>query len=180
MNNHPSSPNNVIDNIIILSSDTNSLSANDGSQEIVDNNVVSQAPIKSVGMGKGWFMHDNQQQQYPRINLEKLMQDDVWSNPNNAQVTTSPFRGIGEEKVWEKIRKPLSPKLHEGNHAFFCENTIAMLNAIKDNREQNHEMLKSLHDGVKMLQALASNMTCIVHNDRGDDSCDDNLVNHKN
>ncbi|PWA77786.1 hypothetical protein CTI12_AA219270 [Artemisia annua] len=164
MNNHPSSPNNVLDNVILLSSDTNSLSANNGSQKIVDNNV---------GMGKGWFMHNAQQQQYLRINLEKLMQDD-------AQATTSPFRGIGEEKVWEKIRKPLSPKLREGNHAICCENTIDMLNAIKDNREENREMLKSLHDGVKMLQALASNMTCIVHNDRGDDSCDDNLVNHKN
>ncbi|PWA52288.1 hypothetical protein CTI12_AA456740 [Artemisia annua] len=173
MNNHPSSPNNVLDNVILLSSDTNSLSANNGSQEIIDNNVVPQAPTKSVGMGKGWFMHNTQQEQYPRINLEKLMQDD-------AQATTSPFRGIGEEKVWEKIRKPLSLKLHEGNHAICRENTIDMLNAIKDNREENCEMLKSLHDGVKMLQALASNMTCIVHNDRGDDSYDDNLVNHKN
>ncbi|PWA90639.1 hypothetical protein CTI12_AA096710 [Artemisia annua] len=173
MNNQPSSPNNVLDNVILLSSDTNSLSANNGSQEIGDNNVVPQAPTKSVGMGKGLFMHNTQQKQYPRINLEKLMPDD-------AQATTSPFRGIVDEKVWEKIRKPLSPKLREGNLAIFCENTIDMLNAIKDNREENREMLKSLHDGVKMLQALASKMTCIVHNDRGDDSCDDNLVNHKN
>ncbi|PWA50753.1 hypothetical protein CTI12_AA469970 [Artemisia annua] len=93
---------------------------------------------------------------------------------------TSPFRGIGDEKVWKKIRKPLSPKLCEGNLAICCENTIDMLNAIKDNREEDREMLKSLHEEVKMLQALASNMTCIVHNDRGDDSCYDNLVNHKN
>ncbi|PWA61582.1 hypothetical protein CTI12_AA370070 [Artemisia annua] len=173
MNNHSSSPNNVLDNVILLSSDINSLNANNGSQEIVDNNVIPQAPTKRVGMGKGLFMHNTQQEQYPRINLEKLMQDD-------AQVTTSPFRGIGDEKVWEKIRKPLSRKLREGNHAICCENTIDMLNAIKDNREENHEMLKSLHDGVKILQALASNMTCIVHNDRGDDSCGDNLLNHKN
>ncbi|PWA94892.1 hypothetical protein CTI12_AA031340 [Artemisia annua] len=121
MNSQPPSPNNVLDTFIFLSSDTNSLSANNGSQEIVDNNVVPQAPIKSVGMGKGWFMHNNQKK-YPRINLEKLMQDYVWSNPNNDQVTTSPFRGIGDEKVWEKVRKPLSPKLREGNHAICCEN----------------------------------------------------------
>ena len=95
----------------------------------------------------------------------------------NDQVTTSPFRGIGDEKIWEKIRKPLSPKLHEGNHSICCENTIDMLNAIKDYREENREIFKSLHDGVKMLQALASNMTCIVHNDRGDDTCDDNFKN---
>ncbi|PWA69020.1 RNA-directed DNA polymerase, eukaryota, Reverse transcriptase zinc-binding domain protein [Artemisia annua] len=104
MNSQPSSPNNVLDNVILLSSDTNSLNANNGSQEIGDNNVVPQAPTKSVGMGKGLFMHNTHKKQYPRINLEKLMQDD-------AQATKSPFRGIGEEKIWEKIRKPLSPKL---------------------------------------------------------------------
>ncbi|PWA68537.1 hypothetical protein CTI12_AA307870 [Artemisia annua] len=173
MNRQPSSPNNVHDNVILLSSDTNSLSANNGSQEIADNNVIPQAPTKSVRMGKGLFMHNTQNKKYPSINLEKLMQDD-------AQAITSPFRGIGDEKVWEKIKKPLSPKLRGGNLAICCENTIDMLNAIKDNREENHEMLKSLHDGVKMLQALASNMTCIVHNDRGDDSCDDNFMNNKN
>ena len=54
---------------------------------------------------KGLFLQNNQQQ-YPKINLEKLMQDDIWSNPNNEQVTTSPFRGIGDENIWEKIRKP--------------------------------------------------------------------------
>ncbi|PWA83099.1 hypothetical protein CTI12_AA173410 [Artemisia annua] len=90
MNSKPSSPNNVLDNVILLSSDTNSLSANNGSQEIGDKNVVPQAPTKNVGMGKGLFMHNSQQKQYPRINLEKLMQDD-------AQVTTSPFRGIGDD-----------------------------------------------------------------------------------
>ncbi|PWA46690.1 hypothetical protein CTI12_AA506610 [Artemisia annua] len=146
MNNQPPSPNNVLNNFILPSSDTNSLIANNGSEEIVNNNVVPQALTKSVGMGNGWFMQNNQQQ-YPRINLEELMQDDVWSNPQNDQVTTSPFRGIGDEE---------------------------------DHREETRKMLKSLHDGVKMLQALASNMTCIVHQDRGDDTCEDNLVDHKN
>ncbi|PWA60340.1 hypothetical protein CTI12_AA382530 [Artemisia annua] len=180
MNSHPSSPNNVLDNVIFLSSDTNSLKANNSSQEDVDNIVVPQAPIKDNGIEKGWFMNNDQHQQYPRTNLEKIMQDDVWCNLSHALATTSPFRGIGEEKIWEKIRKPLSPKLREGNHAICCENTIDMLNAIKDNREENREMLNSLHEGVKMLQALASNMTCIMHNDRGDDTFDDNLEDHKN
>lgn len=79
MNNQPLSPNNVLDNFILQSSDTNSLSANNGSEEIANNNVVPQATTKSDGMRNGWFMQNNQQQ-YP-INLEKLMQDDVWSNP---------------------------------------------------------------------------------------------------
>ena len=174
MSNQPTSPNNVLDNFIILSSESNSLGAHNGSEEIVNNNVVPQAPTMKVGMGKGFLVQNNQQ-----INLESLMQDDMWGNPNNEQVTTFPFRGIGDEKVWENIRKPLSPKLREGNHVICCENTIDMLNAIKDNREENREMFKSLHDGVKMLQALASNMTCIVHNNRGDDTCDDNFVDHK-
>ena len=107
------------------------------------------------------------------------MHDDVWSNPQNVQVTTSPSRGIGDKEVWEKIRKPLSSKLREGNHAICCENTIGMLNAIKDHREETRKMLKSLHDGVKMLQALSLNMTCIVHQERGEDTCEDNLVDHK-
>ncbi|PWA80062.1 hypothetical protein CTI12_AA189680 [Artemisia annua] len=179
MNNQPPSPNNVLDNLIFQSSDTNSLIANNGSEKFFNNNVVPQAPTRSVGMGKGWFMQNNQQQ-YPRINLEEQMQDDVWSNPQNDQVTTSSFRGIGDEEVWEKIRKPLSPKLREGNHAICCENTIDMLNAIKDHREETRKMLKSLHDRVKMLQSLASNMTCIVHQERGDDTCEDNLVDHMN
>ena len=174
MNNQPTSPNNVLDNFIILSSESNSLSAHNGSEEIVNNNVVSHVPKMRVGMGKGFLVQNNQQ-----IKLETLMQDDIWGNPNNEQVTTSPFRGIGDEKFWESVRKPLSPKLHEGNHAICCENTIDMLNAVKDYREENREMFKSLHDGVKMLQALASNMTCIVHNDRGNDTCDDNFVDHK-
>ena len=178
MNNQPLSPNNVLDNFILQSNDTNSLSGNNGSEEIANNNVVPQATTKSDGMGNDWFMPNNQQQ-YPRINLEKLMQDDVWSNPQNVQATSPLTRGIGDEEVWEKIRKPLSPKLREGNHAICCENTIDMLNAIKDHREETRKMLKSLHDGVKMLQALASNMTCIVHQDRGVDTCEDNLVDHK-
>ena len=174
MNNQPTSPNNVLDNFIILSSESNSLSGHNGSEEIVDKNVVSHVPRMRVGMGKRFLVQNNQQ-----VKLETLMQDDIWSNPNNEQVTTSPFRGIGDEKVWENVKKPLSPRLHEGNHAICCENTIDMLNAVKDYREENREMFKSLHDGVKMLQALASNMTCTVHNDRGNDTCDDNFVDHK-
>lgn len=82
MNNQPLSPNNVLDNFILQSSNTNSLSANNGSEEIANNNVVPQATTKSDGIGNEWTMLNNQQQ-YPRIDLEKLMQDDVWSIPQN-------------------------------------------------------------------------------------------------
>ena len=164
---------------ILLSSDTSSLNTNNGSQVEGDNIVVPQSLILGIVVGKGWFMNNNHHQQKPRSKLEELMKDDMVCNLNNDPAITSPFKGIGEEKIWEKIRKPLSPKLREGNHAICCENTIDMLNAIKHFREENRETLKSIHDRVKMLQALASNMKCIVHNDRGDDTCEDNLIDHK-
>ena len=151
MNSHLPSPNNVLDKVILLSSDTNSLNTNNGSQVKGDNIVVPQSPISGIGVRKEWFTNNNHHQQQPRTKLEEIMKDDVVCNLNNAPATTSPFKGIGEEKIWEKIRKPLSSKLREGNHAICCENTIDMLNAIKDYREENREMLKSLHDGVKML-----------------------------
>ena len=66
MSNQPTSPNNVLDNFILLSSESNSLSAHNGSEEIVNNNVAPQAPTMLVGMGKGLFSQINQKKNQPR------------------------------------------------------------------------------------------------------------------
>ncbi|GJT65524.1 hypothetical protein Tco_1017004 [Tanacetum coccineum] len=75
----------------------------------------------------------------------------------------------------DKIENPLSPNYIEHGYSICCENTIDMINSIKDLREENRDMFLSINDAIKLMLAVATNMSCVVENDIRKEGSKDNL-----
>ncbi|GJY61728.1 hypothetical protein Tco_0462385 [Tanacetum coccineum] len=77
----------------------------------------------------------------------------------NTRIPPSLMR---EDKIWDKISNPLSPNLIERGNSIFCENTINMVNSIKDLREENRNMLSSINEAIKLMIAITTNMCGVI------------------
>ncbi|GKF11216.1 hypothetical protein Tco_0049142, partial [Tanacetum coccineum] len=53
-----------------------------------------------------------------------------------------------------------------------------MINSIKDLREENKDMFSSINEAIKLMLAIATNMSCVVENDIGKEGSKDNLKNY--
>ncbi|GJR83831.1 hypothetical protein Tco_0154616 [Tanacetum coccineum] len=68
------------------------------------------------------------------------------------------LKDIAESEIWNKVKVPLSIRLHEHENSIYCENTTHMMNALKETRMELREMLLSIHHGLKMLLDIISKM----------------------
>ncbi|GKC07877.1 hypothetical protein Tco_0999487 [Tanacetum coccineum] len=50
-----------------------------------------------------------------------------------------------------------------------------MINSIKDLKEENRDMLSSINKAIKLMLAIATNMSCVIENDAGKKESKDNL-----
>ncbi|GKA55971.1 hypothetical protein Tco_0755043 [Tanacetum coccineum] len=50
-----------------------------------------------------------------------------------------------------------------------------MINSIKDLREENKDMFSSNNEAIKLMLAVATNMSCVIENDIGKEGSKDNL-----
>ncbi|GJS84437.1 putative nucleotidyltransferase, ribonuclease H [Tanacetum coccineum] len=94
---------------------------------------------------------------------------------DNTRVPPPLIRGIGEDKIWDQIGNPLSPNHIKCGYSICCENIIDMINSIKDIREENRDMLSSINEAIKLILAVATNMSCVIKNDIGKEGLKDNL-----
>ncbi|GKE46582.1 hypothetical protein Tco_1477840 [Tanacetum coccineum] len=85
------------------------------------------------------------------------------------------IRGIEEVRIWDKIGNPLSPNYIGRGYSICCENIINMINSIKDLREENRDMLSSINKAIKLMLAIATNMSRVVENDIGKEESNDKL-----
>nr|GEU79717.1 hypothetical protein CTI12_AA382530 [Tanacetum cinerariifolium] len=93
----------------------------------------------------------------------------------NTGITSSLIRGTEEGRILDKIGTPLSPNHTERGYSICCENTINMINSIKDLREENRDMLSSINEAIKIMLAVATNMSCVNENDIRKEESKDNL-----
>ncbi|GKC51473.1 hypothetical protein Tco_1074218 [Tanacetum coccineum] len=77
----------------------------------------------------------------------------------NTRIPPSLMR---EDKIWDKIGNPLSPNLIEHGNFICCENTINMVNSIKDLREENKNMLSSINKAIKLMLAITTKMCGVI------------------
>nr|GEX52720.1 hypothetical protein CTI12_AA533620 [Tanacetum cinerariifolium] len=84
-------------------------------------------------------------------------------------------RGIEEDKIWDKIRNLLSPNHIERDYSICCENTVDIINSIKDFREENRDMFSLLNEAIKLMLVVATNMSYIIENNIGKEGSQDNL-----
>ncbi|GJV05174.1 hypothetical protein Tco_1338743 [Tanacetum coccineum] len=98
---------------------------------------------------------------------------------NNTRIPPPLIRGIREDKIYDKIRNPLSPNDIERGYYICCEKTIKMINLIKDLREENRDMFSSINEAIKFMLAVATSMSCVIKNDIGKEGLKDNLKNYK-
>nr|GEU54807.1 synaptobrevin, longin-like domain protein [Tanacetum cinerariifolium] len=80
-----------------------------------------------------------------------------------------------QDQIWDKIKEPLSPNIIERGYSICCKNTIDMIKSIKDHREENREMVKSINEAIKLMLAVATNMSFLVENDKVKEGCSDNF-----
>ncbi|GJS55622.1 hypothetical protein Tco_0628984 [Tanacetum coccineum] len=94
---------------------------------------------------------------------------------DNTRVPPPLIRGIGEDKILDKIGNPLSLNHIEHGYSIYCENTIEMINSIKDIIEENMDMFSSINEAIKLMLAVVTNMICVIENDIGNEGSKDNL-----
>ncbi|GJZ70014.1 hypothetical protein Tco_1169196 [Tanacetum coccineum] len=94
---------------------------------------------------------------------------------HNTGIPPSLIRGIKEDKIWDKIGNPLNPNHIERSYSICCANTINMINSIKDLREENRDIFSSINEAIKLMLAVATNMSCVVENNIGKEELKDNL-----
>ncbi|GJT25810.1 hypothetical protein Tco_0895747 [Tanacetum coccineum] len=91
-----------------------------------------------------------------------ILSDD--SHASSGEMYLNEEEDSGDSLV-EKIRNPLSANHIERGYSICCENTIDMINSIKDHREENRAMFSSINEAIKLMLVIATNMSCVVEND---------------
>ncbi|GJU13809.1 hypothetical protein Tco_1136205 [Tanacetum coccineum] len=105
--------------------------------------------------------------------------EEVRTRIYNIEIPPSLIRGIGEDMIWDKIGTPLSPNHTEREYSVCCENTINMINSIKDLREENRDMFSSIKEAIKLMLFVATNMSCVVENNTRKEESKDNIKEYK-
>ncbi|GJZ55604.1 hypothetical protein Tco_0610797 [Tanacetum coccineum] len=107
--------------------------------------------------------------------ISKTSSEEMRTRIYNIKIPPSLIRGIGEDKIWDQIENPLSPNHIKRSYSICCENTINMINSIKDLREENRDMLSSINEATKLMLVVATNMSCVVKNNIRKEESKDNL-----
>ncbi|GKA73063.1 hypothetical protein Tco_0779279 [Tanacetum coccineum] len=104
-------------------------------------------------------------------NDEEVNSDNVviLQYPNEEVITriyntgTAPLL-IREVMIWDKIRNPLSLNHIEHGYSIYYENTINMINSIKDLSEENRNMFSFINEAIKLMLAMTTNMSRVIEN----------------
>nr|GEY57263.1 hypothetical protein CTI12_AA533620 [Tanacetum cinerariifolium] len=80
-----------------------------------------------------------------------------------------------DHHFYDKIGNPLSPNCIECGYSICCKNIIDMINSIKDLREENRDMFSYINEAIKLMLAVATNMSCVVENNIRKEGSKDNL-----
>ncbi|GKB92574.1 hypothetical protein Tco_0964846 [Tanacetum coccineum] len=99
--------------------------------------------------------------------IPQTLSEEIRTRINNARVPPPLTRGIRDNKIWDKIRNPLSPNHIERDYSICCKNTIDMINSIKDLREENMDMFSLLNEAIKLMLVVATNISCVIENNIG-------------
>ncbi|GJY79951.1 hypothetical protein Tco_0492702 [Tanacetum coccineum] len=107
--------------------------------------------------------------------IPQTLSEEIRTRNDNTLVPTPLIRGIGEDKILDEIGNPLSPNHIECEFSICCENIIEIINSIKDLREENRDIFSSINEAIKLMLAVATNMSCVIENDIGKEGSKDNL-----
>nr|GEY42241.1 hypothetical protein [Tanacetum cinerariifolium] len=91
------------------------------------------------------------------------------------RIHPSLIRGIDEVRIWDNIENPPSLNYTRRSYSICFENTINMINSIKDLKEENRDIPSSIYKAIKLMLAIATNMSCVVENDIKKEESKDNL-----
>ncbi|GJR06030.1 hypothetical protein Tco_0529014 [Tanacetum coccineum] len=75
----------------------------------------------------------------------------------------------------DNVVVPQTPNEEVFGNSIYCENIINMINSIKDLREENRDMFSSINETIKLMLAVATNMSCVIENDIKKEESKDNL-----
>ncbi|GJZ79767.1 hypothetical protein Tco_0644604 [Tanacetum coccineum] len=101
----------------------------------------------------------------------QTISEEIRTSIDNTRVPSPLKRGSEEDKM----RNPLNPNHIECGYSICCENTIEMINSIKDLREENRGMFSLINEAIKLMLAIDGNMSCVIENDIGKEGSEDNL-----
>ncbi|GJR30993.1 hypothetical protein Tco_0422337 [Tanacetum coccineum] len=87
------------------------------------------------------YLHD-EEDNGDNVVITQTPSEEIRARSYNTGILSPLIRGIGEDKIWDKIGNPLSPNHIERGYSTCCENTINMINSIKGlRRKQGYVIL---------------------------------------
>ncbi|GJV09861.1 hypothetical protein Tco_1351402 [Tanacetum coccineum] len=121
---------------------------------------------------------NNEEDNGDDVVVPQTLSEKVRTRIYNIRIPPYLIRGIGEDRIWDKIGNPVSLNHTKRGYSICCKNTINMINSIKDLREYNRDMFSSINEEIKLMLVVATNMSCVIENDVGKEESKDNLKEH--
>nr|GEV01264.1 hypothetical protein [Tanacetum cinerariifolium] len=141
---------------------------------VLDNQIFDTVSDDSHPLNVEMYLNDEEDDGDNMI-IPQTPSEEIRTRIDNTKCPPSRLDKIKGDEIWKKIRNPLSPNHIDRGYSIFCENTIDMINSIKDYREENRAMFMSINDATKLLLAVATNMSCVVENDTCNEGSKDNF-----
>ncbi|GJR37378.1 hypothetical protein Tco_1213062 [Tanacetum coccineum] len=141
---------------------------------VLDSKMLDNSSNDSYVSNKELYLNDEEDDGDIMVVLQTPSKE-IRTRIDNTRVPPPLIRGTGEDKIWDKIGNPLSPNHIKCGYSICCENIIDMINSIKDLREENRDMFSSINEAIKLILAVATNMSCVIKNDIGKEGLKDNL-----
>ncbi|GKB26482.1 hypothetical protein Tco_0865883 [Tanacetum coccineum] len=118
---------------------------------------------------------NNEEDNVNDVVIPQTPSEEVRTRICNTENHLSLIRGTSEDRIWDKIGNPLSPNHIEQGYSICCENTINMINSIKDLREENRDIFSFINEAIKLMLTITTNMSYVVENIIGKEESKDNL-----
>ncbi|GJV95458.1 hypothetical protein Tco_1547035 [Tanacetum coccineum] len=138
---------------------------------MLDNKALEDSSSDS-NINEDWYnVEDNDND----VVIPQTTREKVTTRIYNTEIPHSLIKGIAEDRTWDKIGNPLSPNKNGHGYSIYCENTMNMINSIKDPREENRNMRSSIDEAIKLMLAITINMSCVIENNIRKEELKDNL-----
>ncbi|GKC19786.1 hypothetical protein Tco_1021936 [Tanacetum coccineum] len=96
--------------------------------------------------------------------IPQTSSEEVSTRIHNIRTHPSPIEGSREDRACDKIGNPISPNHIRHSYSICYENTMNMINSIKDLREENKNMFSSINEAIKLMLAITINMSRVIEN----------------
>ncbi|GJU93147.1 hypothetical protein Tco_1317903 [Tanacetum coccineum] len=122
---------------------------------VLDNQILEISSDDSPASSMEMYLL-NEEDDGDNVVVPPILSEEIRNRIDNIMCPPPLLQEIGQDQIWKKDKGTLKPKTYY-------------------EREENREMFKSINEVIKLMLAVATNMSCLVENDKGKEGRSDNF-----